>query len=99
MRALLAFVILALAFVQAAIDWQATIGAGYAYRLSSIGGALRARWPEGYAQLVDSLQRTGIPYAWDPLGALALSVPLAPLLAVIAAVLWLSRPREASRRR
>ena len=77
MRAVLAIVVLGLALWRAAIDWQATIGKGYAFRPSSLGQAIARAWPEGYANLVDALKRSGVPFAWDPVGAFVMALPLA----------------------
>ena len=65
----------------AAVDWQATIGQGYAYRFSTLGTLIRGHWPEGYTSLVVSLKQSGVPFAWDPVGAIVMSIPVALVLA------------------
>jgi hypothetical protein len=91
-------VIGAAALWRAAVDWQATIGAGYAYRPSSVGATIAENWPGGYARLVEGLKASGVPFAWDPIGALVMSAPLSLLLAAIALLLWATRTRAARRR-
>ena len=66
---------------------------------SSLGQAIARAWPEGYANLVDALRRSGVPFAWDPVGAFVMSLPLALLLAAIAWLIWITRPRRSARRR
>ena len=46
MRAILAVLLLAAAFWRAGVDWQATIGQGYAFRLGTIGSLIAEHWPE-----------------------------------------------------
>lgn len=94
MRAGLTIILLAAALWRAGLDWQATIGQGYAYRLSTIGNLFSARWPERYGNLVEGLKRSGLPWAWDPAGAFLMSLPLALMIALLAAVFWLTRPRS-----
>ena len=93
MRAILTIALLLVAAWRAAVDWNSTIGAGYAYRLDTLGGMISGYWPENYAQLVDSLQRSGVPFAWNPVGAFVMSVPVALLLVALAAGLWVTRAR------
>ena len=95
MRALLAIVLLGTAFWRAGVDWQATIGQGYAYRLDTVGGVASATWPETHAQLVAGLQQSGVPLAWNPVGAFVMALPLALVLATAAYAVWVTRRRRA----
>ena len=98
MRAIVAIIFLAAALGRAVVDWQATIGQGYAYRFGTFGSVISRHWPESYASLVNSLQRSGVPYAWDPIGAAVMSLPVALVLAAIAGAVWVTRePRVRSR--
>ncbi len=97
MRAILSLMLLGAAFWRAGVDWQATIGRGYAYRPGTIGGMISGRWPEQYAHLVDSLVRSGVPFAWKPVGAFVMSLPVALVLAALAGCLWLAREPARSR--
>ena len=94
MRAILAILLLAAAFWRAAIDWQTTIAEGYAYRFSTIGSVISRHWPESYARLVESLKQSGVPGAWDPVGAIAMSIPVALALAALAGAVRLTRERR-----
>jgi hypothetical protein len=96
MRIAFILLLLAAALAQAWIDWQATIGEGYAYRLTSIRGALEAAWPERTAEVIARIEASRVSWLWDPLGAAVTAVPLALALAGLAALLWLTR-RRASR--
>ena len=82
----------------AVIDWQATIGQGYAYRFGTLGSLIQGYWPEGYVRLVVSLKQSGIPCAWDPVGAIVMSVPVALVLATVGAGLFVTRERRARAR-
>jgi len=95
MRAFLTILLAVLAFMLAAFDWQATIGAGYAYRSASLGELVAGRWPEATAAMVAALRGGG--WLWDPVGAFLLSLPVAPLLAAVALGLWVTRPGERRR--
>jgi hypothetical protein len=97
MRAFLAIVFLAAAIWRVGVDWQATIGVGYAFRPGTIGGLIARRWPDDYANLVASLQASGVPFAWNPVGALVMSLPLALILAAAACGIWLTRSRARAR--
>ena len=97
MRMIFATILIAAALSQAAIDWQATIGQGYAYRFGTIASLLQGHWPDGYARLVVGLKDSGIPWAWDPIGAILLSVPIAPALAAIGVGLIVTRQRARAR--
>ncbi len=94
MRAILAIILFGAAVWRAAIDWQDTIGRGYAYRFDSIGTVVAARWPESYAALVERLRESGVPYAWDPVGEFVMSLPLALVLAALAGLVWFTRRRR-----
>ena len=83
---------------RAGVDWQATIGQGYAYRFGTLGSLIQGHWPEGYTSLVVSLKQSGVPWAWDPVGAVVLSIPVALVLAVLAALLLVTRERRARAR-
>lgn len=97
MRAILAILLLAAAFWRAAIDWQTTIAEGYAYRFSTIGSVISRHWPESYARLVESLKQSGVAGAWDPVGAIVMSIPVALALAALAGAVWLTRERRHAR--
>lgn len=99
MRTAITILLGALAFWRAALDWQATIGAGYAYRFSSLGDLVGAVWPGFRSDLVGALSRSGLTWAWDPVGAFVLSLPVAPLLAAAAAAVWVTRARVRTRAR
>jgi hypothetical protein len=99
MRAAVTVVLLLLAFWRAALDWQATIGRGYAYRFGSLGDLVAGYWPERHAWLVEGLRQSGISWVWDPVGAFVLSLPVAPALAAVAIGLWISRERTGARAR
>lgn len=98
MRAFLALLFIAAAVWRTGVDWQGTIGLGYAFRPGTVGGLIQHRWPEDYQNLVTSLQASGVPFAWNPVGAFVLSLPVALLLAAVALGIWLARPRPAYRR-
>lgn len=97
MRTAIAIVFLVLAFWRAALDWQATVGAGYAFRPATVGGLAGARWPEATGRLVAALRDSGFGWAWDPVGAFVLSLPLAPLLALLGVAFWIGRERRRPR--
>ena len=98
MRAVLAILLLAAAVWRVGVDWQATIAVGYAFRPGTIGSLIAHHWPEDYQNLVASLQSSGVPFAWNPVGAFVLSLPIALILAAIALGIWLTRARPAHRR-
>jgi hypothetical protein len=93
-RFLIAALLLAAAVWRGWIDWQATIGEGYAYRLTSIGGALEQTWPETYAGLVAAWAAVDLPYVWDPIGRTFLALPLAAVLFALAVLVWITRRRR-----
>lgn len=66
-------------------DWQATIGAGNAYRLRSLGTGLAELLP-GNA-LLEGIAGTN-------LGAMLLQLPLALVLGGIAVLIWVTRSRR-----
>ena len=99
MRAILAVVLALLALWRVIADWQGTIGAGYAFRLRSIDLVVSEQWPLGYQQLVESLQSSGVPFAWDPVGAFVMALPLALIPALLAVILWVTRGRKGDGRR
>jgi hypothetical protein len=86
LRRLLAAVLLGLALWQAYVDWQVTIGEGYAYRLTSIGQAVERTWP--------ATPLTAEEWGSTDIGGALLALPLAPVLAGIAVLLWLSARRR-----
>ncbi len=98
MRAILSLLFVAAAIWRIGVDWQATIGVGYAFRPGTIGGLISHYWPEDYQNLVASLQASGVPFAWNPVGAFVLSLPIALILAAIATGIWLTRERPLYRR-
>lgn len=92
MRLVLILLLLAAALWRAALDWGATIGEGYAYRLTSIDGALANTWPDRWAGIVEAAKANGL---WDPVGATLTAIPLALVLAALAFLLWITRRRRA----
>jgi hypothetical protein len=86
LRRLLAAVLLVLALWQAYVDWRATIGEGYAYRLTSIGQAVERNWPDTAVTVEE--------WGSTTLGSALLALPLALVLAAIAALLWFSARRQ-----
>ena len=97
MRAVLVVFLVVVALWRVATDWHGTIGAGYALRLRSIGAVIAEHWPDGYASLVASLQASGVPFAWSPVGAFFMALPLALMPALLAALLWITRERARAR--
>jgi hypothetical protein len=97
MRAVLVVLLVAVALWRVVTDWYGTIGAGYAMRLRSIGAVISEHWPDGYASLAASLQASGVPFAWDPVGAFFMALPLALVPALLAALLWVTRERSRAR--
>ena len=93
-RILIAVLLIAAAVWLGWIDWERTIGAGYAYRLTSIGAAWEEVSPESYAGTVAAWSALDMPYFWDPIGRTLLTLPLALMLAVLAALLWLTGRRR-----
>jgi hypothetical protein len=91
MRVVLTILFAAVALWRIAVDWSATISHGYAFRAGTLGSLIAAHWPANYAQLVDGLQRSRVPFAWDPVGALVMSIPVALLFAALAGWCWLGR--------
>ena len=94
MRVFFAVLLLGAALWRVAVDWQSTLGQGYAYRFGTFGSLIQNNWPEGYVHLVVSLKQSGLPWAWNPIGAIVMSVPVAPVLAAIAAALLVTRERR-----
>jgi hypothetical protein len=94
MRVVVAVLLLGAALVLAVIDWQATIAQGYAYRFGTLGRMIQGWWPEGYVRLVVGLKQSGIPWLWDPIGAVVMSLPVALVLAAIGAGLFVTRERR-----
>ena len=68
MRMIFATILIAAALSRAAIDWQATIGHGYAYRFGTLGDLVGGRWPQGLAGVVDALRGergpVGVGFGW-----------------------------------
>jgi hypothetical protein len=94
MRIILAVLLVGAALVLAAVDWQATIAQGYAYRFSTLGTMIQGYWPEGYVRLVVGLKQSRVPYLWDPVGAILMSLPVALVLATAGAGLFVTRERR-----
>jgi hypothetical protein len=67
------------------LDWVATIGAGYAFRLASIGQTLEMAFPG----LSDASWLHG------SVGTALMAVPLAMVPAFTAGLIWVTRPRRA----
>ncbi|MCB1351622.1 MAG: hypothetical protein KDK03_02665 [Rhodobacteraceae bacterium] len=86
-----------LALWRAWIDWQATIGEGYAFRLASIDRVFAENAPGSHAKVVSILQNFGPDWLWDPVFTTLFSLPLALIPALIAGILWLTRPRGRGR--
>ena len=59
---------------------------------------IQGYWPEGYVRLVVSLKQSRIPYLWDPVGAIVMSLPVALVLATVGAALFVTRERRARAR-
>jgi hypothetical protein len=97
MRLLIVVVLLALAAWRAWIDWQATIGEGYAYRLTTIDQSLSHAFPEAHAELISAWQGVSPGWLWNPLGTTFLGLPLAMVLALLAALIWATRRRARGR--
>ena len=95
MRAILGILLLAAAVWRVGVDWQATIGVGYAFSPAPIGSVIAHRWPDDYANLVASRQASGVPFAWNPVGALVMSLPLRSSSPPLAGGVWLTRDRPA----
>lgn len=97
MRLAIIIVLAAGALWRGYLDWQATIGEGYAFRLKSIGAVLSDLYPDAHDGLVRFLQNTGISWLWDPVATTILWLPLALVLAVPALLLVLTRSRGRGR--
>jgi hypothetical protein len=97
MRLVLAAILIGAALWRAAVDWQATIGQGYAYRFGTFGSLLKDYWPEGHMRLVVGLKASGVPWAWDPVGAVVMSIPVALILATLGIGLVVTRERARAR--
>lgn len=91
-RRAIALLLFAGAAWQAAADWQATIGQGYAYRMTPIGQVLANAAPGPYDRLVAGWKAS--PLLWDPVGMVLMALPLAPVLGLVALLLWITRPRR-----
>lgn len=94
MRGILAAVLMGLALWQAVVDWQATIDAGYAYRLTPIDQVLTGLAPGPAGSVLGAWRGTSIPWLWDPIGATMMALPMALVLAGLAALLWVTRRRR-----
>jgi hypothetical protein len=94
MRVVLAILLLGLGIWQAAEDWSATIGLGYAYRLTPVGQVIADMAPNFYARLMAAWQGTRVPYLWDPIGRVLMALPMALVLIVPGALLVLKRRRK-----
>lgn len=94
MRGALAAILMAAALWRAAVDWQATIGQGYAYRLTPIGQVFADLAPERYALVIAAWQDSGVPWFWDPIGATLVALPLALVLGGLALLVWFTRRRR-----
>jgi hypothetical protein len=94
MRWVFAILLLAAGLWQGWVDWQATIGAGYPFRMTSIGGALERADPERFAALVAAGEASGINWLWDPMMTTLLALPLALLLFVAAGIVWFVRRKR-----
>ncbi len=95
MRTVLAVVLIAAAAWLAVVDWQATIGQGYAYRPGTLGGMIAARWPNAHASMIATLQAGG--RLWHPVGSFVLALPVALVLLAAGFALWIGRPRRRAR--
>lgn len=97
MRIALIGLLLAGALAQGWIDWQATIGEGYAYRLTPIGAALENMAPEPTHVLLGAIRDSGVPWLWDPVVETIVSLPMALVLLLLAGLLWVTRRRNRGR--
>ncbi len=97
MRMILVIGFAALAAWRAWIDWRMTIAEGYAYRLSSVDEVLIANFPQTHESVTSGLEAMGVPWLWDPIAVFLLAMPLAIIPAVIALLLWITRPRGRGR--
>ncbi len=94
MRSLVVLILLGLGIWQAVADWRATIGQGYAYRLTPLGQVWADAAPARYESMVSVLKSSPLPLLWDPIGATLLGLPLALLSIGLAGVLWVTRRRR-----
>jgi hypothetical protein len=97
MRILLVIGFAALALWRSWIDWQDTLGQGYAFRMASVERVLSEAAPRTYANGVAMIQGLGVPWLWDPIGKFCVGAPLALVPAVIALLLWITRRRARGR--
>lgn len=96
-RIFVAVLLLTAALWRALVDWQATIGNGYAYRFTSIGVMMQNAWPDEFESMKVFWRSSGVPYAWDPVGATVMAVPVAAVLALCGGLIWLSSRRSGRR--
>ena len=94
MRVVLAVLLLGLGIWQAVADWNATIGLGYAYRLTPVGQVVADTAPDFYARLMADWQGTRVPYLWNPIGRVLMALPMALVLIAPGALLVLTRRRK-----
>lgn len=97
MRIIFMLAFLGTALWRAFLDWQATIGEGYAFRPKSIGAVLSDSFPTAHDAIVKFLQSTGISWLWDPVGTTILWLPLSLVLAVPGIILWFTGSRGRGR--
>lgn len=97
MRVFLMVVFLAGAVWRGWLDWQATLGSGYAFRFTSIGRAFAEGYPEIFYAVANVLKGSPLDWMWDPVATTALAMPLALTLLVVAGLLWVTRSRAKAR--
>ena len=89
-RILVAIVLLVAAFWRAAADWHATIGSGYAYKFTDIGTMFANASPDKFESMKVFWRSSGVPYAWDPVGASIMALPVVVVLVFLAGMMWLA---------
>lgn len=97
MRVFLMVVFLAGALWRGWLDWQATLGAGYAFRFTSIGRALADGFPEMFYAVANALKGGPLQILWDPVATTLMAMPLALTLLVISGLLFVTRSRARAR--
>ncbi len=95
MRHLLAYLFFVLSAVQGWRDWQATMGEGNAYRLSSTQTQWEVLSPGTYQSWFPILEASAY---WDPVLSTILGLPLAVILFVIGLFFYLIRRRKERKR-
>lgn len=97
MRVFLMVVLLGGALWRLRLDWEATLGAGYAFRFTSIGSAIAEAYPEVFFTMANALKGGPLDILWDPVATTLLAMPLALVLLVLSGGLWVTRSRARAR--